>query len=229
MKYRYSWLVLSVIACTSETQFSGTHTTRRLITIMLDPADAKNRLIEDTFERGLTLPCAQAIKKRLEREHNSVRIILTRFPGETLEPLQNAVFANTLGVDFYLTLLFFRHQDGPSPVYLYHLLYHPVTDFWHQVTKEPALYPYTKAYLFNIHSSHHLGTLLYQELKKLNATYQYEMKTFLGIPFLPLAGIIAPSVALEIGLKDKEDWQRFIEPIAQALHPLITALKSDDI
>ena len=66
--------------------------------IMLDPAgDAQTtgRIIDDNYERGVTLQLCEDIKKQLEAEQpKNTRIVLTRFPGETIDPLQNANFAN---------------------------------------------------------------------------------------------------------------------------------------
>src|SRR5579859_5868722 len=68
--------------------------------IMLDPAgDAQitGRIIDDSYERGITLQLCEDIKKQLEADHpKNTRIVLTRFPGETIDPLQNANFANRL-------------------------------------------------------------------------------------------------------------------------------------
>lgn len=233
MKNNLFWhfLILSIFFC--NTHFLSSKS-QRLITIMLDPTgDAKNsgRLIDDTFERGLTLPFTQQLKKRLEQEHKNVRFVLTRFPGETLEPLQNAIFSNTLGADFYITFLFFKQKSGPSTIFLYHLLHNPVTDFWNnnnwnkQKTKDPKLYPYNKAYLFNIHSSQSYGTMMHKELTSLAPIHHFNNKGLLGAPLSSLTGITCPSIALEIGLQEKNDWKRFIEPTAQALNPIINTLK----
>ena len=49
--------------------------------------------------------------------------------------------------------------------------------------------------------------------------------TILGsykIPFKPLIGIKASGLGLEIGLKNKNDWQQYIEPLAESLTPIIT-------
>lgn len=200
---------------------------QRLLTLMLDPlGDAQHtgRIIEDTTERGLTLAFAQELKKHLEAQHKNVRIILTRFPGETLEPLQNALFANTLGADFYLSILFFWQKYGPSSLYLYHFLYNPVTDFWQTINNDRFI-RYNQAFYFHLASSQEYGTMMFKSLESDSQHYDYKAEGFYGIPFLPLIGVISPSTSLEIGLKNKDDWQRFIEPVAHSLEPIINSLK----
>ena len=73
------------------------------------PKDA-GRIVNDSFERGLTLQFAQELKKELELNFNNIRVVLTRIPGETLESLQNANFANRLNVDFYLSIHFYSEK-----------------------------------------------------------------------------------------------------------------------
>ncbi|HSW75550.1 MAG TPA: hypothetical protein VLG50_00750, partial [Candidatus Saccharimonadales bacterium] len=55
-------------------------------TIIIDPlGDPKNtgREIDDVFERGITLQCAEELKKQLNNVLPHIRVILTRVPGET--------------------------------------------------------------------------------------------------------------------------------------------------
>ena len=66
---------------------------------MLDPAgDAQNpgRTIDDNFERGITLQFAEKLKEMLQEKFPTIRVVLSRTPGESLQPLQNANFANRL-------------------------------------------------------------------------------------------------------------------------------------
>jgi hypothetical protein len=41
------------------------------------------------------------------------------------------------------------------------------------------------------------------------------------LPFAPLIGIKKPALAIEIGLKHKENWKLFIEPIIASITPLL--------
>src|SRR5579872_1728748 len=72
---------------------------RTPFTIMLDPAgDAQypGRIIDDCFERGITLQLAEQLSTVIAQRFPSIRVVITRQPGETRQPLQHANFANRL-------------------------------------------------------------------------------------------------------------------------------------
>ena len=81
---------------------------------MLDPAgDAQypGRIIDDSFERGITLQCVEELQRAITRQFPHVRVVLTRFPGETCQPLQNAHFANRLDVDLYRAFTVIKNRN----------------------------------------------------------------------------------------------------------------------
>jgi N-acetylmuramoyl-L-alanine amidase len=202
---------------------SSTHTYTKTFSIMLDPAgDAKNtgRVIDNSFERTLSLQYAQELKKIIESAVPQVRIILTRSPEEIIDPLQNANFANRLAVDFYLSIHFFYEPEQNPTVYLYHFTYNPVTELWIN-PKKLCFYPYNQAHLFNIHKTVLWAEQIKATLKQDKFRPFFEVNGVYGIPFRPLAGIKAPALALEAGLKNKNDWRRYLEPVAQSLIQLI--------
>ncbi len=189
-------------------------------TLMVDPAvDARDagREIDDTFERGITMQCAEELKKSLEAQIPGMRVILTRFPGETVEPLQNAAFANRLKVDLYLSLHFYETKEKTTIIHLYHVLYNPGTDFWGKKEDELALLPFDQAYKLSIKKTAPLIKALYEQLKKDERKNNITCLAPLGIPFKPLAGITAPAIALEIGIKKKDDWNKIVPLLVTAL------------
>lgn len=203
-------------------------------TIMLDPAgDAAEpgRVIDETYERGLTLQFAQALKKELESD-KSIRVILSRFPGESIEPLQNASFANRLNVDLFVSLHFYQKtsnhlQDTQPAISLYHLLYHPVTDFWQSAKKDKLEFiPYDEIYKVSLNES----TKAVQIAKKLLETTFIKNSIFtVGCPFKPLLGVVAPAFAIEIGLTDKNSWQDFVKPISLSLNHVYKQLYKTEV
>ena len=194
---------------------------QKVFTIMLEPAgDAKHtgRAIDDCFERGITLQFTEKLKKLLETEYANIRVILSRFAGESLEPLQNANFANRLDVDLYLSFHFFEEKEEKPILYLYHFVYNKITDYWSQNnTLQFILYDQahhknltlTKKYAKHVHET-------LQSFKK-----QFEVKAPIGFPFKPLIGIQAPALAIEVSLKSKDDWQRYLSPIVQSLKAIL--------
>src|SRR5271156_6610097 len=112
------WLLLFMISG------SLTHTiSQPPFTLMLDPAgDAQNpgRIIEDSFERGITLQCMQELQAVIAQRFPRIRVVVTRSPGETRQPLQNANFANRLDVDLYISIHCYPESKPKSQLYLYY-------------------------------------------------------------------------------------------------------------
>ena len=188
---------------------------------MLDPAgDAHKtgRVIDDMFERGITLQYAQELKKELEQLLPSARIILTRFPGETVEPLQSAAFANKLGADLYIALSFYKESTAIPRVWMYHMLAHPTTDFWNNKSTQLKAQAYNQAHRTKLLQSQ---TLLAAFAVALKPTSACIINPPCGIPYKPLVGVQAPACGLEIGLPEKNVWKPFIKPVAEGIHILV--------
>lgn len=190
------------------------------ITIMIDPADTL-REIDDFYERGLTLKCAEAIQKKLEQQRSHIRVILTRFPGESLEPLQNANFANRLMVDFYLTIHFYKEREAKPHLFLYHYVQNPCTDGWQKQTDELAFIPYDQAHKKNLATTKNWANLLLATLEKSFYVQQFDCKGLFGIPHKALVGIMAPAFCVEASLKTKDDWKVYVQPLVDAIMVII--------
>lgn len=211
---------LLIIAITTHSIYPSQHDQ---FTIMIDPAgDAKHtgRLIGDTLERGISLQCAEQLKTILTRMFKNIRVILTRVPGETIQPLQNASFANRLGVDLYLSLYFYHEPETPAHVTLYHYLENPVTDFWHKPIAL-SLYQVNQAHLLNLKTTQAWGKIILEILQDKKSSKFFRPQGLFGIPFTPLVGIKAPAIAVEVGLKNKQDWQQIIDPLIVAIERIM--------
>ncbi|MDP3788714.1 MAG: N-acetylmuramoyl-L-alanine amidase [Candidatus Chromulinivorax sp.] len=192
-------------------------------TIMIDPAgDAKHtgRLIQDTLERGISLQCAEQLKAILTQKFKNIRVILTRVPGETIQPLQNASFANRLGVDLYVSLYFYHEPETPAHVTLYHYLENPISDLWHKPINL-SLYQVNQAHLLNLKITQAWGKIILDVLRDKQCSKFFSPRGFFGIPFTPLLGIKAPAIAVEVGLKNKQDWQHIIDPLVIAIERIM--------
>lgn len=191
---------------------------QKTITIMLDPAgDAQHigRLLGDSLERAVTQQFVTALQERLENKYPHVRIVLTRQPGQTLQPLQNANFANRLHVDLYLSINFYQEHSQKPVLYLYNFSYND--DF---ITKkfDLAFCTYDQAHLQSYSTTTAYGAMVKEYLDTQN---KFAVKGLYKLPFKPLIGITSPALAFEAGLKHKEDWVYFVEPIAQSLDAII--------
>lgn len=201
----------------------------RQFTLMLDPAgDAKHagRIIEDSFERGITLQCAEKLKKYLEYHDPTLRVILTRFPGESLEPLQNANFANRLEVDLYVSFHFY-YEDVPKPELFVYYFCNDATDGWQKPMVELAFVPYDKAHRATLTLTKKVVEVLEKSLKKDSYASLFDYKGTFGIPFKPLVGIACPALGFEISLKKKDQWSLYLEPMMQSLFEVISTVEKN--
>jgi N-acetylmuramoyl-L-alanine amidase len=183
--------------------------------IILDPAgDAKKtgRSIGDSFERGLTLQCAEKIKSLLLERHPHITVIISRLPGDNVYELQNASLANRIQADLFININFYLTQETKPTIYLYQFACD--NDFALYQTGL-ACNTYDQAYKINKSTTdavaQHFKTYLTQYVSFFNVAGPY------ALPIKPLIGIISPNISLEIGLKNKDAWQQFVEPIVSAI------------
>lgn len=183
-------------------------------TIVIDPSgDAKHtgRVIQDTFERGITLQCAELLKKELNKAVSEVRVVLTRVPGETIQPLQNASFANRLQADLYLSISFYLETDIPSHISLYQYIANQ-TDYWHKYSPL-SFYHVSQAHLINISATTLLNKKLYKILQNNITNPFFSPQGLFAIPYKPLLGIKAPAIAIEAGINQKDDFKHIVKPL----------------
>lgn len=192
-------------------------------TIMIDPTgDAKHtgREIEDTFERGITVLCAQALKTEIIKLIPNVQVILTRVPGEKLSELQNASFANRLGVDFYLSLAFYAEPMIPKHVAIFYYL-EQETDTWHRYNAL-QFYHASQAHLININLTKQFAKTFLQHFEQKTINTSFIMRGVFGLPCKPLMGIKAPALCIEAGLESKDDWKNLINPLISCIQAIIS-------
>ena len=185
--------------------------------LVIDPAgDAKRtgRHIGDAFERGLTLQCAEKIKGIIEERAPYIKVIITRIPGDTVYDLQNASLSNRVHADLFFNLNFYYTQETKPTVFVYQFSYG--NDF--ACCQQGLIFnTYDQAYRINKEKTNIICQLFTKEL--LQQKY-HALCTVAGpysLPIRPLIGVIAPAISCEIGLKSKELWQNYAEPLAQAI------------
>lgn len=192
---------------------------------MINPAgDTRNpgRIIDDTFERALTMQCAQALKKYLEKKVSKTRVVIARRPGEAVEPLQNATFSNRLETDLYIHLNFFKQDKKVPELFIYSLIFDPATDFVEKKGLELTLLPYDQSYKVSLQKTKELATSLYNSFTKAAQRVSLISHTPISLPSRPLLGITAPAVTIEIGISDKSAWKELVPVIGQAIETIVT-------
>jgi len=193
----------------------------RVFKIMLDPAgDASHpgRIIEDAFERTITLELAHALAHQIEQLAPNTRVIITRTGNETIRPHQNANFANRLDVDLFISLHCYQEQQPRPQLAIYTFSY---GDYTPSRIQDLAFYPYDQAYLLAGGTTQKYAQAIEATLKQY--AKQFDLVGAFGIPFKPLIGVKAPAIGIELGLKNKQGWQSFIAPLAQAVVGIVGA------
>jgi hypothetical protein len=188
--------------------------------VMINPAGhAKNvgRRIVDDYERSVSFKMAEVLKERLQDEYG-IRVILTRYPGEEIVELQNASFANRLGVDFYIDLRICRQELLKPQVFVYYLMYDPMVDLVSRTFDDYKFVPVKKAHFFNISKTVDFATKLKTFLSQESYKKSFDCLGIFGIPLKPLVGIVAPAICLELSISGQDQWKtHFVEPIVKSL------------
>lgn len=185
--------------------------------VIIDPAgDAKRtgRCIGDSFERGLTLQCAEKIKEIVELQAPHIKVIITRMPGDIVYDLQNAALSNRLNADLFINLNFYYCKETKPTLYVYQFSYG--NDFA-PLQSGLALHTYDQAYRINKTKTDEIARLFKGSL--LDTKYQslFILSGIHQTPIKPLIGIVAPSISIEAGLKNKEMWLSYCQPIVSSI------------
>ena len=191
-------------------------------TLVLDPAgDTQNsgRVIGNQFERGLTLQCAEYIKNQLHKEFPTIRITLTRFPGETAPvAYKNASFANKIGANLYISLhLYQQHDTRTLGIYTFGRGDTPPS---RTHKKQLSFTPVHKVHQKSSPVSQQYAQLLYEELVPL-----FEKGGLVyaptAVPLKALEGLDCPAFCIELSTTHKHDALRLMDSLCQALIPVI--------
>ncbi len=212
---------LLILLCCSNMFY--TQAISRQFTIMLDPTgdgQYAGREIHDSFERGLTLQCAQEIKKHISEQCNNIRVVLTRAAGETIQPMHNALFSNRLQVDLYLRIGFYYEPDLPSHIALFYTCNHP-QDFL-PILNPLQFFYIDQAHLLNLKLTKQLTNSFLQILQ--NQQKHFITRGAFALPFKPFIGIQAPAIYLDIGLSNTSDWKYIIKPLMHFIQNVANGL-----
>ncbi len=191
-------------------------------TIMLDPSGDQNdtgREIYDSFERGLTLQCAQELKKELEKQFFNIRVILTRNAGEKFEALHNARFANKIQPNLYLRIGFYAQETLPCNFALFYYQVEP-TDSWHK-KNNLFFYPINQAYLLSLNITKKFAQNFLQTLEDKEINSVFLSQGLFAAPLTPFVGIECPALYFEAGLHKTTDWKYLIQPLVNTIAKII--------
>ena len=188
-------------------------------TIMLDPAGhAKQpgRQLHESFERAETYKCAELIKKIIEA-HSNIQVLLTRAPGEEIIPLQNASFANRMGVDLFVNIHLYKESAEQPSINLSYLTYDTLLDQTHKDIKTTDFIPVTLAHCPQLTTTKRWSTDMIKQLKASTPKRWQTAPQALALPLKELQGITAPAFMIELGIHRDNEYQEITQQLASAL------------
>lgn len=190
---------------------------------MLDPAgNARNpgRIIgkssvnsdsPGTFERTCTTFFANQLKKMLEKKDKNIMVLFTRLPGEYINQIEKAHFANQCNVDLFCHICTAHTHTIQPQIYIYHAQIAPLA-----LKDNTLFFPLDRA-----HEPAHTTTTdyawhLHRQLQK--NTRICNVSPPVSCPLTPLKGVKSPALCIEIGIKQIDDLAHVLEPFADALY-----------
>lgn len=190
-------------------------------TIMIDPSgDARRagRAIADSLERAVTYSFAQSLQEQLKASLNCT-VIITRSPGETVYPLQNANFANRLPIDLYLSLHCYHAPNKKHTISLYRM---SRAESFLSKHHDLSLVPLNKAHWNAQEITQKYSDKITSHLQS-NFRHQFVIEGVYALPCAPLIAIQSPSLAIEINCPKPSDNTVYSSAIAQAIIAALTS------
>lgn len=218
--------IIFIVLSLSLTNAYGAHSK----TIILDPAGdshAPGRKLDDSFEHGLTMQCAQNLQKKIKERFPSVRVLLSRTPGESVDYLQHAHFANRLQVDCFIHMSFFQTKNSQHSLHIYRYVLNSTDDWHHQNLSQLNLIPVHEAHKLSVTESKRASSLIYNHIAHNPEVHWLTTHQPLAIPYKPLMGIAVPACGIEIGIPTTSSWKTMIPYLADALCSMILQLDDD--
>jgi len=187
-------------------------------TIILDPSgdsSTPGRQLHESYERAQTYDFAQELKKVLELSFN-FRVILTRAPGQTLEPFQAITLANQQG-NFLVRLHFFKDPREQPQLYGFRLFFDPVFDVAPHTLDPQSFIHIHQAHFMSSTTTTFLCNKIRHELTSEVNQKLFDFYGFYGIPVKPLVGCTIPAILFDIGINSDTAWRQLISPVAAAI------------
>lgn len=193
------------------------HTTQIFCkTILFDvvgDAYSSGRIIQESFERGITLAYAEAVQKRCAQFNSDLSISIVNPAGSQYTQLEKAHKINCMHADLVISIHCYQEQISPS-LYIYHYGYEPLPTL---NTNSLIWCPYNKAYTINFSKTQIYALELTHTLKSYETDVSFYVHGPFIIPLTPLVGIVTPALLLELGLITEKNWHNFVGIFADAL------------
>ncbi len=176
--------------------------------------NAPGRHIGDQTELSCTAALAAKLKEHIEQQWPAVRVVFSHRQDEILNIYQVATMANTLDVNYVISLHCFNRGDSKPSLYIYQTT---CGNYFDNQQFSSPLMPAQLAYL-DVFAQTNLFTSMVKQ------AFDGGPLTVHGPQALPckvLAGVKVPACLLEFGARSTEDLLQHEHGIIQALEGII--------
>lgn len=191
--------------------FFTAHLTCNTFTVLIIPAGTAHyagRSVGDRFERGLTLQLAHAIQTACKQKQIPCTVLIHKSSDlQKNSAPEIAQVANRLNPDLVIALSLYLETDPKPHWYTYHYSF---GDHFVQLPTTLQLVALDQAHLVHSTTTQRYANTLHTNLTQTNF---FTAHTPAALPVAPLAGITAPALLCEIGIKKEDDWQTAVDPL----------------
>jgi N-acetylmuramoyl-L-alanine amidase len=193
---------------------------QKMPVILIDPSGSANqpgRLIIENYERAETLKFAEELKKSLDKKYINLKNVVSREPGEQIQPLQISSLCNRMGAKFFLRIGMYHSESEKPSINIYFLQFDPLVDGYNQRTIKSALIPMQQAHFSNFKVTKSFAEKMFKNLSSERFNRYLECSKPIGAPIKDLIGITAPAIYIELGICREDKWNSLIDPIVESL------------
>lgn len=192
--------------------------------VILDPAGHSKqtgRHLGQAFEFNLALQFAQALKQQVQLEQANLEIIIPKNSVSTPQQLQIASFSNRVQADLFISLNFYPESNVKPKIAIFY--FKNQTFYPSALQYQLAFYPYHQAFVPNFKFSQQAAMALQKQLSLPQYKHYFQCEPVLALPFQPLCGVLAPAIAIEIGLRN-DNWRPYVVPTANGILEMLRAI-----
>jgi hypothetical protein len=176
----------------------------------------RGRIIGDSFERTISWKIATEVQQHLRNTHPHVAVLISRQPGDVLEPWATAQYANHTQADCAFVLGCYPQNNTVLSCDLY--MYRAKGNNRIKTQQPLRFLRCDQAYQLAGEKTHSIAQCCAESLRT-NKTLQIHGP--FSLPCTPLCGFAVPAVHCEWGLPHEESWRSCVMPLVDALKSVI--------
>jgi hypothetical protein len=188
--------------------------------IVINPAGDAGKLerfLWSGYERGETFKCAEKMKKILWDRYNQ-KVMIPRRPGRETPPMKPVVIANQLMAKVFISLhIHYCNCEKPN-ISVFQLVYSPVADFAKTHVERFEFVPLRKAHVKSIHKTRNVLQRMKEFFDKKKSLKLFDFFGPYGIPLQPLAGVVSPAIAIDIGANNDNGWESIVDVLVDGIY-----------